>query len=69
MPEITGKYRVGDIRHCFADISLARELLGFEPKVAMEDGMREMAEWLDGQIAVDGVDAARQELDARGLTV
>ena len=69
VPEITGKYRVGDIRHCFADISLARDLLGFEPKISMEDGMAELAAWLDGQIAIDGVDAARQELDARGLTV
>jgi dTDP-L-rhamnose 4-epimerase len=68
-PEITGKYRVGDIRHCFADVTAARDVLGFEPKVAMEEGMSELAEWLGTQIPVDGVDDARKELDARGLTV
>jgi dTDP-L-rhamnose 4-epimerase len=66
-PETTGDYRVGDIRHCFADISLARELLGYEPRVALEDGMAELAEWLGGQTAVDRVDAAQDELARRGL--
>jgi dTDP-L-rhamnose 4-epimerase len=67
--EITGKYRVGDIRHCFADISRAKELLGFEPRVAIDDGMTELATWLEGQVAIDLVDAATSELAARGLTV
>ena len=67
-PEITGKARVGDIRHCFADIARARELLGFEPEVALEDGMEELADWLAGQRAVDRFDAAAVELAARGLT-
>jgi len=66
-PETTGDYRVGDIRHCFADISLARELLGYEPQVALEDGMAELAAWLAGQTAVDRVDAAQDELARRGL--
>jgi len=68
-PEITGQYRVGDIRHCFADITQARQLLGFEPRVDFADGLAELAEWLDGQIAEDHVAAARAELAARGLTV
>jgi len=68
-PEVTGKYRVGDIRHCFADISSARHLLGFEPAVSMEDGMAELASWLEGQVALDQVDAATSELASRGLTV
>jgi dTDP-L-rhamnose 4-epimerase len=68
-PEITGKYRVGDIRHCFADISRAEELLGYRPQVTLEDGMTELAEWLEGQVAVDQVDTAAAELAARGLTV
>src|SRR4051794_11789683 len=38
-PEISGKYRVGDIRHCFADIRLARRLLGYEPKVSLDEGL------------------------------
>jgi dTDP-L-rhamnose 4-epimerase len=68
-PEITGRYRVGDIRHCFSDISEARRLLGYAPAVALEDGLVELAEWLGGQVAYDRVDEARNELAARGLTV
>ncbi|MFL5832869.1 MAG: NAD-dependent epimerase/dehydratase family protein [Solirubrobacterales bacterium] len=65
--EVTGKYRVGDIRHCFADISRAREVLGYEPQVALDDGMAELAEWLQGQTAEDRVESAHGELAARGL--
>jgi dTDP-L-rhamnose 4-epimerase len=68
-PEITGKYRVGDIRHCFADISHARSSLGYEPRMDLEDGLVELAGWLEGQVATDRVDQARAELSARGLTV
>jgi len=65
--EVTGRYRVGDIRHCFADIAMAREVLGYEPQVALDDGMAELAEWLEGQTAEDRVDSAHGELVARGL--
>jgi dTDP-L-rhamnose 4-epimerase len=68
-PEVVGKYRVGDIRHCFADISLAKELLGFEPQVTLDDGLTELAKWLEDQVAVDAVDEAAAELASRGLTV
>ena len=68
-PDICGKYRVGDIRHCFADISLARRVLGYEPRVALEEGVVELAEWLEGQVACDRVAEASAELAARGLTV
>ncbi len=68
-PEVTGNYRVGDIRHCFADIGRARELLGFEPRVRLEDGLGALAEWLYGQVAHDRVVQARHELAVRGLTV
>ena len=68
-PEITGKYRVGDIRHCFADVSLARETLGFEPSRRLEDGMTEIAAWLETQVATDHADRAQEELRARGLTL
>ena len=68
-PQVTAKYRAGDIRHCFADISLARELLGYEPKVSLEHGLVELAAWLEGQVAMDRADAAAEELAARGLTI
>ncbi len=68
-PEVTRKYRVGDIRHCFADISLARQELGFEPNVALEDGLSELVEWISGQQAFDRVEAASAELARRGLAL
>jgi len=68
-PEITGKYRVGDIRHCFADIRHAGDVLGYEPGVRLEDGLRELAAWLRGQVAIDRVDEARAQLAQRGLTL
>jgi dTDP-L-rhamnose 4-epimerase len=68
-PEITQKYRVGDIRNCFADISSAREVLGYAPRISVEDGLAGLAEWLEGQIAADRVNEARQALETRGLTV
>ncbi|MDQ3032168.1 MAG: GDP-mannose 4,6-dehydratase [Myxococcota bacterium] len=68
-PEITGQYRKGDIRHCFADIELARHALGYEPRVSLEQGLRELAGWLDGRTAKDAVLDARAELAARGLTL
>ena len=67
--QITGNYRVGDIRHCFADIRLARTLLGYEPKVNLADGLTELVTWLEGQVAEDRVDQACNELSLRGLTV
>jgi dTDP-L-rhamnose 4-epimerase len=68
-PDVCGKYRVGDVRHCFADITLARDVLGYAPGVLLEDGLIELAEWLEGQAADDHVDAASRELAMRGLTV
>lgn len=68
-PEITEKYRVGDIRHCFADISLARQILGYQPQISLEEGLVDLAEWLEGQIAWDRVTEAHAELVARKLAV
>ena len=67
--DVCGKYRVGDIRHCFADITLARDILGYTPAVTLEDGLVELAEWLQDQAADDRVETASRELAARGLTV
>jgi len=66
-PEITGKYRAGDIRHCFADIGKSRSLLNFEPRVAFDDGLDELAVYLAGQIAEDRAEKATEELSRRGL--
>jgi dTDP-L-rhamnose 4-epimerase len=68
-PVLTGKARAGDIRHCFADISSAREQLGFEAQVSLEAGIAELVEWLAGQQPDDRVEQARAELERRGLTL
>jgi len=68
-PIISGKYRTGDIRHCFADISKAKGLLGYEPQVYLEEGLTELADWLGGQRAIDRVEQATLELEKRGLTL
>ena len=67
-PVITHKYRAGDIRHCYADLTKARRLLGYEPRVSYEEGFKELAEWLGGQTAEDKADTMLQELSTYGLT-
>ncbi len=68
-PEVTASYRVGDVRHCFADISLAQRVLGYQPSVKLVDGIIELADWLAAQQAEDHCDIARAELVSRGLVV
>jgi dTDP-L-rhamnose 4-epimerase len=68
-PVITGKFRSGDIRHCFADIAKAERLLGYRPAVRFEDGLTELAQWLAGTQAPDNFLHATAELDRRGLTL
>lgn len=65
--EITGKYRAGDVRHCFADITRASELLGYSPGTSLRQGMDELAGWLESQQAEDKVDQAMEQLNVRGL--
>ncbi|RDI59326.1 NAD-dependent epimerase/dehydratase family protein [Microvirga subterranea] len=66
-PEITGKARIGDIRHCIADISKIQEELGYVPRRDFSEGLSELAEWVARQEAKDRVQEARKELEARGL--
>jgi dTDP-L-rhamnose 4-epimerase len=66
-PEIVAKYREGDIRHCVADISKARTLLGYEPKVSLEQGIPELLTWVRAQAADDQVESATAELASRQL--
>lgn len=66
--EISGNYRLGDIRHNHADLTRARERLGFEPKVSFADGVRRFTEWVRRQeTAVDGYQASIDEMKRRGL--
>jgi len=66
-PEIVGRYREGDIRHCVADISKARALLGYEPRVALQAGIPELLTWVRVQAAQDQVEGATAELESRQL--
>ena len=66
-PEITGTSRAGDIRHCYADMRKADDLLGFQPEITFEDGVDELIEWVSRQTADDKVDRAQLELTSRGL--
>ena len=67
-PDLPGTFRAGDIRHCFADVSLARELLDFEAEVPLEAGLAELTEWLETQQTPDRFDQAAAELAEKGLT-
>src|SRR5947209_11838943 len=67
VPEITGKLRAGDIRHCFAAVGKAEQEIGFVAKERFGAGLAELAEWVAQQEADDRVDEARRELEARGL--
>ena len=66
-PTIVGKFRAGDIRHCFADAGKIRRALGFEAKVRFEDGLSDLIRWVQEEEAVDRVDRATKELVAKGL--
>ncbi|WP_207791889.1 NAD-dependent epimerase/dehydratase family protein [Siccirubricoccus phaeus] len=66
-PEITGKARIGDVRHCIPDLTRAREVLGYAARHDFSAGLAELAEWVAQQQAEDRVQQARRELEARGL--
>ena len=66
-PEIVGKYREGDIRHCVADISKAKSLLGYEPQMTLERGIPQLLSWVREQAAKDEVESATAELESRQL--
>jgi dTDP-L-rhamnose 4-epimerase len=68
-PEISGTHRVGDIRHCFAEVGEARRVLGYRPRISLDDGLAELGGWLAGREAKDRVDEMRAELSRRGLTI
>lgn len=66
--EVTGQFRVGDIRHCYAELTAIREATGFEPRVGLEEGLRGFARWvLSEPLPEDRLGQANQELKARGL--
>ncbi len=66
--EITGDYRIGDIRHCYADLTLAKEFLKFTPSITLEDGLSRFASWVLTQELEEDLSAVAQaELAEKGL--
>ncbi len=65
--EITGRYRSGDTRHCFPNISKIERDLGYVPQVRLQTGLEELVAWSDRSEAVDQFEEARHELESRGL--
>lgn len=65
--EIVGKFRAGDIRHCYADISKIQQRLGYQPRVTFKDGLSKLIEWVKTQQAEDHVDKAKEQLNERKL--
>ncbi len=67
-PVVTGQYRLGDIRHCYADLSEIRSKLKFEPQISLKQGIEEFANWVLSQpLPEDGLDKANEELKKRKM--
>jgi len=66
-PQPVRKFRSGDIRHCFADISAIRDCYDYRPKVGLDDGLRELVDWAGSADARDSFEQAQRELARRGL--
>lgn len=66
-PEIMDKARAGDVRHCFADITKARTLLGYRPAQRLETALPALADWIRRSTAQDRGEHAKRELEAHGL--
>lgn len=69
VPEIVHRFRKGDVRHCFADITQIQKVLGWRPEVEFASGMAELVAWSRSVAATDSVQEATNELSRRGLLV
>lgn len=66
--KVTGNYRLGDIRHNFADISLAKQILGFQSKWTFDAGIKQFTEWVNRQeLQTDNYEASLEEMKQKGL--
>jgi len=65
---VSGNYRLGDIRHNYADITSARQILGFEPKWNFSDGIEQFTNWVNQQeVQEDNYEASIEEMKKKGL--
>lgn len=65
--QVNGQFRINDIRHCYADISKAKRLLKWKPKVSLEQGFKELIAWSEQEKAVDTFERAEKELKKKKL--
>lgn len=65
--QVNGQFRKNDIRHCFADNSKAKKLLGWKPKISLEHGLEELTEWSENEAAEDNFSKAQSEFESHGL--
>lgn len=66
--QVTGNYRLGDIRHNYADITLAKQILGFQPKWTFDAGIKQFTEWVNRQeLQTDNYEASLEEMKQKGL--
>jgi len=66
-PDVTCRFRKGDVRHCYADTGKIRKMLGFEPKVSFEEGLKKLMDWSKKAKAEDRFAKAAGELEKRNL--
>jgi dTDP-L-rhamnose 4-epimerase len=66
-PKVSGSYRAGDIRNCFADTSKAARMLGYRPRITLEAGLTGLCTWLQGRVDEDRSEDAERELRRHGL--
>lgn len=65
---VRNEFRAGDIRHCFADVSLCSNVLGFRAEIDFRDGVSDLCSWVATTTSSDLFDRATSELQQRGLT-
>jgi len=66
-PDVQHKFRKGDVRHCYADITRIRDTMGWSPEVSFDEGISELVKWSDEVVAEDRFDQAAAELKEKGL--
>jgi len=67
LPEVTNRFRKGDVRHCYADISKIKKVVGFRPEIRFNEGMKLLVDWAKSVDAIDMYDKAENELKKRNL--
>ena len=65
---VSGNYRLGDIRHNYADITLAKQILRFTPKWTLDAGIKQFTDWVNRQdLQNDNYEVSLEEMKQKGL--